>query len=350
MKLGFALDYDQRGMDIPLQRIQRLEQLGYDSVWTAEAYGSDAITPLAFIAAHSKSLRLGTAVMQLAGRTPTMAAMQLGTINALSGGGRVIGGLGVSGPQIVEGWYGSPWGDPKQRLREYTLIMKKIFAREAPVTFNGSEFQLPYTGPGSSGMGKPLKSILHYPTQPQIWHGTGAKNTVIMSAEVADGWLAFGMRPGNVETFKGWFEEGFQRAGGGKGFHNFEIHGGVSVNITQDVKGALEKEKPLIAHYVGGMGHNKLNFHKKRMHREGWGEAAERIHELYQAGKSEEATAAVPDDYIDEAGLYGSKDRIRQRWRELWEPMPYTGVTVRSAQEDAYDYMAELAGCQDRSG
>jgi F420-dependent oxidoreductase-like protein len=347
MKLGMAIEYAGRNVDVPIERIKRLEALGYDSVWTAEAYGSDAITPLAFIAAHTKRIRLGTAVLQVAARTPTMAAMQLGTVDALAGGGRVIGGLGVSGPQIVEGWYGAPWGDPKERLRDYTLIMKKIFAREGPVVHDGKEIQLPYTGPGSTGMGKPLKSILHFDYQPKIWHGTGAKNTVIMTGEVADGWLAFGMRPSNVGTFKTWFDEGFRRAGGNKGYADFEIQGGVTVSITDDVQASLARAKPFIALYVGGMGHPKLNFHKKRMHREGWGEAADRIHELFQAGKREEAIAAVPDEYVDEGGLFGSVDRIRERWRSHWEGMPYTGMTVRTEQEEAYDLMAELAGIQD---
>lgn len=348
MKLGCAVEYAGRGVAVPIERIKRLEALGYDSVWTAEAYGSDAITPLAFIAAHTKRIRLGTGVIQVGARTPTMTAMQLGTLDALAGGGRVIGGLGLSGPQIVEGWYGTPWGNPKERLRDYVTIMKKIFAREGPVSHAGKEIRLPYDGPGSSGMGKPLKSILHFEKRPRIWLGTGAPEMVRLTAEIADGWLAFGMRPGNVATFKKWFEEGFARAGGGKGYGDFEIQGGVSVTLTNDVKSALQAGKPFVALYVGGMGHPKLNFHNKRMHREGWGAAAERITELFQAGRRDEAIAAVPDEYIDEGGLFGDEARIRDRWRKLWEPMPYTGVTVRTEQEEAYDLMADLTGSRDR--
>ena len=268
MKLGCAIEYSGRTVDMPIERIQRLEALGYDSVWTAEAYGSDAITPLAFIAAHTKKIRLGTGVIQVGARTPTMTAMQLGTVDQLAGGGRVIGGLGLSGPQIVEGWYGTPWGKPKDRLRDYVTIMNKIFAREGPVSHDGPEIRLPYDGSGSSGLGKPLKSMLHYEQRPAIWLGTGAPEMVKLTAELADGWLAFGMRPGNVATFKGWFEEGFARAGNGKGYDDFEIQGGVSVTITNDVKGAVQASKPFIALYVGGMGHPSLNFHHKRMHRE----------------------------------------------------------------------------------
>ena len=347
MKLGLGLEYAARGIDFPIERIQRCEALGYDSVWTAEAYGTDAITPLAYIAAHTKRIRLGTAVIQVAGRTPAMTAMQLGTVDALAGGGRVIGGLGVSGPQIVEGWYGEPWGDPKEKLRDYTLIMKKIFAREGPVTHDGKEIQLPYRGPGSADMGKPLKSILHFDHAPQIWHGTGAKQTVIMTGEVADGWLSFGMRRNNVSLFKGWLQEGFDRGGGGKSFDDFELQGGVMVQVTDDIGAALAAAKPFIALYVGGMGHPKLNFHKKRMTREGWGEAADRIHELFQAGKRQEAIDAVPDEYIDEGGLYGPVERIRERWRSDWEDMPFTGVTLRTAQDEAIELMAELVGSRD---
>jgi F420-dependent oxidoreductase-like protein len=256
----------------------------------------------------------------------------------------VIGGFGVSGPQIVEGWYGAPWGDPKERMRDYVAILHKIFAREAPVAHDGQEIQLPYRGPGSTGMGKPLKSILHYEPRPRIWLGTGAKETVILTAEIADGWLPFGLRPGNRATFASWIEEGFRRAGGGKSWRDFEIQGGVMVTITDDVKTALQAGKPFVALYVGGMGHPKQNFHKKRMEREGWGEAANRIHELFQAGRREEAIAAVPDDYIDEGGLFGPKARIRERWRKHFEGMPYTGITVRTQQEEAYELMAELAG------
>jgi len=347
MKLGLALEYAARGVELPIDRVKRCEELGYDSVWTAEAYGSDAITPLAYIAAHTKRIRLATGVIQVTARTPAMTAMQLGTLDALAGGGRVIGGLGVSGPQIVEGWYGVPWGDPLEKLRDYVTILDKIFAREGPVTHDGKEIQLPYSGPGSADMGKPLKSILHFPQKPKVFLGTGAAKSVAMTAEIADGWLPFGLRRGNAQQFEKWLEEGFARAGGGKGFADFEIQGMATVLVTDDLKAAFAAAKPVIALYVGGMGHPKLNFHKKRMTREGWGEAAERIHELFLAGKREQAIAAVPDEYVDEGGLYGTPERIQKQWRAHWEGLPYTGVTVRSAQEEAFEIMAELVGSRD---
>lgn len=347
MKLGLAVEYAARGVDLPMERIQRCEALGYDSVWTAEAYGSDAVTPLAFIAAHTQRIRLGTGVIQIAGRTPAMTAMQLGTLDALAGGGRVIGGLGVSGPQIVEGWYGVPWGSPLEKMRDYVSILNKVFAREGPVTHDGKEIQLPYTGPGSAMMGKPLKSIMHFPEKPKVFLGTGARESVTMTAELCDGWLPFGMRRGNVDLFRGWLEEGFRRAGDGKSYADFEIQGTVMVQVTHDIKDALMAAKPFVALYVGGMGHPKLNFHKKRMIREGWGEAAHRIEELFRAGKREEAIEAVPDEYVDEGGLYGPPDRIKKQWRANFEPLPYTGITVRSEQDEAFEMMAELVGSRD---
>jgi F420-dependent oxidoreductase-like protein len=195
MKLGLAIGYSGAHLDIPVKLVQRAEELGYDSVWTAEAYGSDAVTPLAFLAAHTKRIKLGTGIMQLAARTPANAAMSAATVDAMAGGGRFIAGLGVSGPQIVEGWYGQPWGKPYWRIRDYVTIMRKIFKREAPVTHDGREIALPYTGPGSAGLAKPLKSILHMNSDLPIYLATGNEATVKLTAEIADGWLPMGGVP-----------------------------------------------------------------------------------------------------------------------------------------------------------
>src|SRR6266852_8422530 len=187
MKLGLAIGYSRAHVDIPVKLVQRAEELGYDSVWTAEAYGSDAVTPLAFLAALTKRIKLGTGIMQLAARPPASAAMAAGTVDALAGGGRVIAGLGVSGPQIVEGWYGQPWGRPYWRIRDYVAIMRKVFERKDPVTHQGREISLPYDGPGALGVGKPLMTILHMNPDIPIYLGTGTEAMVKLTAEIADG-------------------------------------------------------------------------------------------------------------------------------------------------------------------
>jgi F420-dependent oxidoreductase-like protein len=343
MKLGLSIGYSGAQLHLPVDRVQLAERLGFDSVWTAEAYGSDAITPLAYLAAVTQRIRLGTGIMQLAARTPAAAAMAIGTLDALAGGGRVIAGLGVSGPQIVEGWYGQPWGRPYWRLRDYVAIMRKIFARKGPVQHDGQEIALPYTGPGAVGLAKPLTSILHMNPHIPIWLGTGGQSTVKLTAEVADGWLPLGFTPNRMKQFLPWLEEGLRRAGGGKSLRDLEIQPAVAVLLTDDVRAALQTLKPRVALYVGGMGHRSKNFHKQAMIARGFGEAAERIQELYLAGRNDEAVAAVPDDFIDEGALVGPASRVRERYR-AWADSGVTGLTVATQQVEAMELMADLAG------
>ncbi len=342
MKLGLSLGYSGAALAIPVELVQRAEALGYDSVWTAEAYGSDAVTPLAFLAGKTQHIKLGTAIMQLAARTPANAAMSAATVDALAGGGRFIAGIGVSGPQIVEGWYGQPWGKPYWRIKDYVEIMRKVFRREGPVAHEGREISLPYTGPGAMGVGKPLKSILHMRPDIPIYLGTGNEATVKLTAEIADGWLPLGFVPGSLPEYRPWLEEGFRRAGGGKGFGNFEIQASVHVEVSADVKAALARLKPEVALYVGGMGHRDKNFHKDIMIRRGFGQAADRIQELYLAQRKDEAAAAVPDEWVDTKSLVGPPARIKQRYR-AWEDSGLTGLTVRSKNPEAIEVMAEAA-------
>ncbi len=349
MKLGLMLGYSGAEIQLPVKLIQQAEALGFDSVFTAEAYGSDATSPLAYLAAVTTRIRLGTAIMQLAGRTPAMCAMQAATIDALAGGNRFIAGLGVSGPQIVEGWYGEPWGKPYWRIRDYVMIMKKIFAREEPVSHDGREISLPFTGPGSMGIGKALKSILHMNPNIPIWLGTGTEANVKLTAELADGWFPLSFVPGMMETYRPWLEAGFARAGGGKSIADLEIQPMVSVNITDDLRSALGRMKPGIALYVGGMGHRNKNFHNDMMVRRGFGEAAARIQELYLAGHKQEAMDAVPDEYCDEGALIGPKQRIKERYR-AWEDSGATGLTLVSSQPDTLEFMAGLAGTKASAG
>lgn len=339
MKLGLMLGYSGAELRIPLADVQLAERLGYDSVWTAEAYGSDAITPLAYIAAHTERIRLGTAVLQLAGRTPANAAMAMATLDQLAGGNRAICGLGVSGPQIVEGWYGQPWGKPYYRIKDYVTIMKKIWKREEPVVHEGKEISLPYTGEGALGIGKPLKSILHMNPDIPVFLGTGMESTVRMTAEIADGWLPLGFVPETAHMYEDWINQGLEK--GGKTSDQFERQAMTQVNVTDDVQAALDRLKPGIALYVGGMGHKNINFHKEMMVRRGFGAEAERIQELYLAKRKTEAIAAVPDEFVDSGALIGPKERIQERFK-AWENSGVTGLTI-SGDAEAIQTMAEVA-------
>jgi F420-dependent oxidoreductase-like protein len=343
VKLGLSIGYSGADLRLPVETVQLAERLGYDSVWTAEAYGSDAITPLAYLAAVTKRIRLGTGIMQIAGRAPAMAAMQAGTVDALAGGGRMIAGLGMSGPQIVEGWYGQPWGRPYYRLKDYATIMRKVFQRQEPVAHAGKEFALPFIGDGAMGIGKPLKSILHMNPRIPIWLATGTETNIRLTAEVADGWLPLNFVPGSMSLFRPWLEEGFRRAGNGKSLKDFEIQASTTVIITDDLKSAFAAMKPRVALYVGGMGHRDKNFHNDAMARRGYGDAAKRVQELFLAGRKQEAEAAIPDEYLDEGALIGPVARIREKYR-AWEDSGATGLTVSTNQQQALELMAEIAG------
>ena len=349
MKLGLSIGYSKARLELPVELVQRAEALGYDSVWTAEAYGTDAVTPLAYLAGKTSRIKLGTAIMQLSARTPANAAMSVATVDALAGEGRFICGIGVSGPQIVEGWYGEPWGKPYWRIKDYVAIMRKVLAREGPVTHEGREISLPYTGPGAMGVGKPLRSILHMNPDIPIYLGTGNEATVKLTGEIADGWLPLGFVPGTMPEYRPWLEEGFKRAGHGKSFRTFAIQGSVHVEVADDVQAALDKLKPEVALYVGGMGHRDKNFHKDMLVRRGFKDAAERIQELFLAKRKDEAAAAVPDEWVDAKSLVGPPERIKQRYK-AWEESGLTGLTVRSRQPEAVEVMAEAAGLKPASG
>ena len=342
MKLGVMLGFSGAQLTLPVELVRRAEELGYHSVWTAEAYGSDSTSPLAYLAAVTQRIRLGTGIMQLAGRAPAMAAMQAATIDALAGGDRFIAGVGVSGPQIVEGWYGEPWGRPYWRIRDYVAIMRKILARREPVTHAGREISLPYTGPGALGIGKPLKSILHMNPRIPIWLGTGTETNVRLTGEIADGWLPLSFVPGMMKIYRPWLEAGFRRAGGGKSIDGFDIMPLATVIASDDPRVAFRRMKPSIALYVGGMGHRDVNFHNEMMVRRGYPEVAARVQELYLAGRKAEAADAIPDEYCDEGSLVGPKSRIAARYR-AWADSGITGLLLRAPEAQVVEWMAEIA-------
>lgn len=341
IKLGFGIGYSGARMEVPIDAIRHAEHVGFDSVWTAESYGSDAITPLAYIAALTKRIKLGTAVAQLAARTPANLAMCAQTIDNMAGGDRVIVGLGLSGPQVVEGWYGQPWGKPQSRLRDYVAIIKKILKREAPVSHDGSEIALPYRGEGSSGLAKPLKSILHGNPDIPILLGTSTPGNIRLTGEIADGWLSMSWYPGAMKRFGPMLQEGLAKRSDGKTIEDFEINAVISV-VTGDVRSALRRLKPDIALYVGGMGAKAKNFHRDKMVEAGFSQEADRIQELYLAGRREEATEIVPDEYVDQGALVGPAERIHSRWK-AWADSGMTSVIIMHPSSEIVDLMAKIA-------
>ena len=245
MKLGLSIGYSRAHLDIPVKLVQRAEELGYDSVWTAEAYGSDAVTPLAYLAALTKRIKLGTGIMQLAARTPANAAMSAATVDAMAGGGRFIAGLGVSGPQIVEGWYGEPWGKPYYRMKDYVAIMRKIFRREGPVTHDGKENSLPYTGPGALGDRQAAEvDPAHEPRHPDLSRAPATNRRSSSPPRSPTAGCRMGFVPGAMDEYRPWLEEGFRRAGNGKTMKDFAITASVHVEVENDVKAALARLKP----------------------------------------------------------------------------------------------------------
>jgi F420-dependent oxidoreductase-like protein len=343
MKLGINIGYSGSTIQIPIEHIQEAERMGYDSVWSAEAYGSDAITPLAYIAAQTSRIKLGTGIAQVAARRPAMLAMTMTTLDHLSGG-RVICGLGLSGPQVVEGWYGVPYGKPATRLREYIQILRKVWAREEPLTFEGQEYQIPYTGADATGLGKPLKSILHGRQLPIYLASLGPVN-IRTAAELCDGWMPIWFSPQRAGMFREPLEEGFRRAGHGKSAKDFEIVAGCTVIVTDDVQQGLNAIKPALALYVGGMGAREKNFYNDLAVKYGYGDAAKQVQDLYLSGQRQDAAAAIPDELADEVSLIGPEARIRERFR-AWEDAGVTTMLVQSQSPQALELMADITGAR----
>jgi F420-dependent oxidoreductase-like protein len=316
MKLGLQLGYWTTGPEDPVDLVLEAERLGYDSVWTAEAYGSDCFSPLCWIGARTSRIRLGTAVMQLSARTPACAAMTAMTIDHLSGG-RLILGIGVSGPQVVEGWYGQPFPRPLERTREWMTLFRRMIAREEPVRFEGRHYQLPY--PGGAGLGKPLK-LINEPLRKHIpvYIGAEGPKNVAQTLEIADGWLPIFFSPYRTEIYR----DALARRKPG-----FEIACTVTTLVGPDVEAGLAFVKTSLGFYLGGMGARDKNFHLDLARRLGWGAEAERVQELFLAGRRAEAFAAVPEEMADEISLVGPPERIRERLK-AWTASPVTTLMV----------------------
>ena len=299
------------------EAVAEAERLGFDSIWTAEAYGSDVLTPLAWWGARTERVRLGTAIMQMSARQPAAAAMAAMTMDHLSGG-RFILGIGVSGPQVVEGWYGMPFAKPLARTREYIAILRDIWRREGPVVFEGEHYRLPLAD--GTGLGKPLKSSIHPLREdiPIFLAAEGPKN-VALAAELCDGWHALFFSPHSEDLYRPFLEEGFAREGARRSFEDFEIAATVPLIMHDDVDAAADMLRPMYALYFGGMGAKSQNFHANVPIRMGYEAEVREIQDLYLDGKKDEAAAKVPTELIEKLALIGPADKIRhdlEAWRE----------------------------------
>ena len=340
MRLGLNIGYSGARINLPLDLIQEADRLGYYAVWAAEAYGSDCITPLAWIGALTQNIKLGSSIMQMPARSPAMTAMTAITLDQLSGG-RFLLGLGLSGPQVVEGWHGRPYGRPLGKTREYVSIVRQILAREAPLTHDGEHYQIPYRGEDATGLGIPLKSISHGRADMPIYLAAIGPRNVALTAEIADGWLPIFFSPAHYEeAYKAAVEAGLARTGGGKSLDSFDIAPSVTVVIEDDIELAYNQLKPVLALYIGGMGAKGKNFYYDLASRFGFAEAADKIQEFFLQGRKGEAMMAVPDALVDAVALVGSKVRIRDRL-QLWRDCPITTLNITAFSVEAVHFMAE---------
>ena len=339
MRLGLQLGYDDPAFWVGLA--DEAERCGFHSVWTSEAYGSDAVSPLAWIGGRTGTIGLGTAIMQMPARSPATTAATAATLDLLSGG-RVLLGLGTSGPQVAEGWHGQAWGKPLTRTREYVEIVRTILRRERPLEHHGEHYDIPYSGADATGLGKPLKIIVHPPRAdiPIYLAAIGPKN-VALAAEIADGWLPIFFSPERfAETHLPMLEEGFATRGGRPDGWDLAAH--VPVVVTDDVDAGRDFLKPLLALYVGGMGAKGKNFYTRLAERYGYADEATTIQDLYLAGKKNEAIAAVPDALVDEVALVGDRARIGDRLDAFRECGVGT-LILQARQPEALRLLADLA-------
>ncbi len=339
MRLGLMIGFSSRRVTLPMDMILEAERLGFHAVWTSEAWGADAVTPLAWIGAKTDTIRLGTAIMQMPARTPATTAMTAITLDQLCGG-RFILGLGLSGPQVVEGWHGLPYNKPLKRTREYISIVRQIFARESRLRFEGECYQLPYRGEDATGLGKALKSILYGRADLPIYLAAIGPKNVALAAEIADGWLPLFFSPQRYDTvFRPHIEAGLRKAG--RRMEDFDIAPTVNVAVNDNLEVARYPFKQMLGLYIGGMGAKGRNFYYDLACRYGYEEAAQHIQELYLNDRQYDAMQAVPDALVDEVALCGPRERIRERL-ELWRQTPVKTLNLIVNDLHSLRTMAEL--------
>ena len=342
MKLAITLRVSPTtGVDMDL--VREAERLGYEAVWCGEAYGTDAVSPVAWVLAQTKAIKAGTAILQMSARTPACAAMTAMTLQTLSGD-RFLCGIGPSGPQVIEGWHGVPYGKPLARTREYIAIIRKILERKAPLEFAGEHYQIPYMGPGATGLGKPLRSIIHGDPSLKIYTAAIAPAGLRTAGEVADGTLPFFMSPEQAEAITGPVREGIAKAGNAKTLADFDLAPYVRVAIGNDLAACRDAIRPNLALYIGGMGARSKNFYNDLAKRMGYEAAAVSIQDHYLAGRRKDAEAAVPDALIDETSLVGPKERVRERlqaWQAIAKDHRVGSLVLAGADAAALRIIAE---------
>ncbi len=344
MKLGIMAATFGKRLSINMDLVHQAESLGFDTAWTAEAYGNDAVTTATWILAQTTRLKVGTAIMQMPARTPAMAAMTAMSLDHLSGG-RFILGLGPSGPQVAEGWHGVPYGRPLTRTREYIEIIRKILAREEPLVHEGYHYTIPVRGEGTTGLGKPLKSILYGNPDLKIYTASISPNGLRCAGEVSDGVVPLWLNPEKFgEVQLPHLQEGFAKAGGGKSLESFDVCPAVSVVIGDDLEKVRMPLKMNLALYIGGMGAREKNFYNDYAKRLGYEEAAVKIQNHFLAGERAEAMAAVPDDLIDDVSLIGPRERIIERlgaWKDAAGKRYVDTMLIGTGQPEALQLLAE---------
>jgi len=341
MRLGLVTGYSGPKMEQTIDLILEAERLGFDSVWSGEAWGSDVITFLAFVGARTSKIKLGAGIMQMQARTPAMTAMTAMTLDGLTNG-RFLIGLGPSNPQVIEGWHGVPYGKPLERYREYIAILRKILAREEALQFDGTEYQIPYRGPRATGLGKPLKSILHGRPDMKIYTASISPKGIELAAELADGILPVWMSPDWYDQlYKPHLEAGLARAGASKTLSDFDFAPFVTCVMGPDVDKCRAPVKASLALYIGGMGARNKNFYNSYIRNFGYEDLASNLQDLYLSGRKSEAQEAVPDELVDAVALVGPKERIREQLAK-WKSSPVTTMLIGTSQPEALRTLAEL--------
>lgn len=340
MKIGLLCGYSGRVINLRMDRIKLAENLGFDSVWTAEAYGSDAISPAAWILAQTSKIKVGTAIMQMPARSPACAAMTAMTLNQLSNG-RFIMGIGASGPQVVEGWHGVAYGRPVTRIKEYITIVRNIMAREAPMEHQGFHYSMPYSKDDGTGLGKPLKSILQADTTIPIFTASITPKGLEGSAQVADGVFPVWMTPEKADLLLKPIEKGLTTSG--RTLKEYEIAPFVFCALGNDLDTCRRPAKEMMALYIGGMGARRNNFYNDYAKALGFEDAAVKIQDLYLSGKKSEAVNAVPNELVDAAFLMGPKERIRERlqtWKQAGKKRQVSNMLIAGASPEAMELIA----------